>query len=819
MEDNYLDQLNPQQRAAVLYTAGPQLVIAGAGSGKTRVLTYKIVHLLNLGVAPWQIMALTFTNKAAREMRDRVEQMVDASDLGKLWMGTFHSIFARILRFNAEKIGFKSSYTIYDASDSLSAIKHIIKDLDYDDKVYKPSTVQNRISMLKNAMVSPADYATNRQWQDEDVTAKRPNLGVIYRAYWNQCRSSQAMDFDDLLFYTNVLLRDHKEVREHYQHQFKYILVDEYQDTNFAQDLIIKQLSGDETRVCVVGDDAQSIYSFRGANIDNILNLQKIYPGLKIFKLEQNYRSTQNILDVANSLIAANKNQYKKHIFTQNNPGKKVRVIRCSSDYEESYIIANTIASLKRQNGYRWNDFAVLYRTNSQSRIIEKALNSGGLANEHGHVRNPIPYRIYGGLAFFQRKEVKDALAYFKMVVNPDDEAIRRIINYPRRGIGESTIEKIHRCAVDHATSMWQVISSPGQYQLAVNRGTLAKLASFKQKIDSITALNATGKDAYEVARGIIEQAGLITVLMGDNTPENISRQENLQELLSSVKEYVDNHLEETGNTATLAQYLTEAALATDQDNDKTANGDCVTLMTVHAAKGLEYKNVIISGVEDGRFPSYKSQDSLAQIEEERRLLYVAITRAKENCIMLYSDTIVMAGKPTPVAPSRFLMDIDQKYLIMNQTSFAAGNSEARRSLWSRDSYGCDDMGYRSSDAHNYHSGNRDLWNHNSYDSDDYSSMTASEAKPQQDHHFTPPAPPRRLTPMTIVKGRPSIAGGGSIHSAAELHVGSVIKHSRFGEGTVTSIDTVTDAKIQVNFNVVGSKLLLLRFAKFDIIG
>ncbi len=799
MQSNYIEQLNPQQKAAVLYTDGPELVIAGAGSGKTRVLTYKIAYLLDQGVAPWQIMALTFTNKAAREMRERVELLLDAQDLGKLWMGTFHSIFARILRLNAEKIGFKSNYTIYDASDSVSAIKHIIKDLGYDDKVYKPSSIQARISNLKNAMVSPADYRRDKRWAQEDIEAKRPYLGVIYDAYCTQCRNSQALDFDDLLYYTNVLLRDNPDVRARYMQQFKYILVDEYQDTNFAQDLIIKQLAGDDTKICVVGDDAQSIYSFRGANIDNILNLQSIYPGLKIFKLEENYRSTQNILDVANSLIAANTHQYRKHIFTHNGAGKKVRVIRCASDYEESYIIANTIASLKRQAGYKWSDFAVLYRTNSQSRVIEKALNSGGLANDHGHVRSPIPYRIYGGLAFFQRKEVKDALCYFKMVINPDDEAIRRIINYPRRGIGDTTVEKIHRCAARKKVSMWEVITRPDFYGLDVNRGTLGKIASFKAKVDEIQQLDRAGKDAYETARGIIEKTGLLEILMGDKTPENISRQENLQELLNSVKEYVDNHLEETGNVATLAEYLTDAALATDQDNDQNADGDCVTLMTVHAAKGLEYRNVIISGVEDNRFPSYKNQDRLAQIEEERRLLYVAITRAKENCIMLYSDTVVMAGKPTPVAPSRFIMDIDPKLLLMSQTSFAAskaGSYDSYHSRWDREN----EEGYREHNAHQYQS------------------HRASDSPTRAESPHLQAASPRRLTPVRQVQGRPT-TGGGSAHTPDELHVGTVIKHARFGEGTVTNIDLTTDAKITVNFNALGQKLLLLKFAKFDIVG
>lgn len=785
--DSYLEQLNSQQRDAVIYTGGPELVIAGAGSGKTRVLTYKIVHLIKQGYQPWRMMALTFTNKAAREMKERIVPLVGQEVAGKLWMGTFHSIFYRILRTNADRIGFKHDFTIYDASDSLSLIKQIVKDRQLDDQLYKPSMLQSRISNMKNAMISPEDYSQNKDLMEEDTHYNRPLTANVYKTYWNRCRIAGAMDFDDLLFYTNLLLRDNPDVLQRYQDYFQYILIDEYQDTNFAQYLIIKQLSEKKQMFCIVGDDAQSIYSFRGANISNILGLQNQYPELKTFKLEQNYRSSQNIIAAANSLIEKNKKQIKKHIFSENEPGKKVQVIRCLSEYEESYIIANTIASLKRQQGSSWDDFAVLYRTNSQSRIIEKALSSGGLKDDHGNTRLGIPYRIYGGLAFYQRKEVKDAICYFRMTQNPDDdEALRRIINYPSRGIGATTVGKIQKCAIDHDVSMWQVINAPRQYSLDVNKGTLKKLEGFKDMMKSFIQLNETDINAHELAKEIVDKSRLLSDLMSDNTPENISRQENLNELLNSTQEFVESKREESGEQGIkLADYMKEVSLATDQDTDE-KHGPCVTLMTVHAAKGLEFKNILISGVEEGRFPSHKSQNSLAEIEEERRLLYVAITRAKTTCIILHADAIMMNGQSNFVYPSRFLRDIDPKYLKMEHTSLAVTGNQ---------------MDFNSE---------RNNWSSRQYN---YQKKSKDSPTMPLGSHFSPVASVQNKKPD------PSAGSGNfTMHQVEEIKEGLRISHNRFGQGTVISIDTASDPKIMVKFNLVGIKTLLLKFAKFEII-
>ena len=785
--DSYLEQLNSQQRDAVIYTGGPELVIAGAGSGKTRVLTYKIVHLIKQGYQPWRMMALTFTNKAAREMKERIVPLVGQEVAGKLWMGTFHSIFYRILRTNADRIGFKHDFTIYDASDSLSLIKQIVKDRQLDDQLYKPSMLQSRISNMKNAMISPEDYSQNKDLMEEDTHYNRPLTANVYKTYWNRCRIAGAMDFDDLLFYTNLLLRDNPDVLQRYQDYFQYILIDEYQDTNFAQYLIIKQLSEKKQMFCIVGDDAQSIYSFRGANISNILGLQNQYPELKTFKLEQNYRSSQNIIAAANSLIEKNKKQIKKHIFSENEPGKKVQVIRCLSEYEESYIIANTIASLKRQQGSSWDDFAVLYRTNSQSRIIEKALSSGGLKDDHGNTRLGIPYRIYGGLAFYQRKEVKDAICYFRMTQNPDDdEALRRIINYPSRGIGATTVGKIQKCAIDHDVSMWQVINAPRQYSLDVNKGTLKKLEGFKDMMKSFIQLNETDINAHELAKEIVDKSRLLSDLMSDNTPENISRQENLNELLNSTQEFVESKREESGEQEIkLADYMKEVSLATDQDTDE-KHGPCVTLMTVHAAKGLEFKNILISGVEEGRFPSHKSQNSLAEIEEERRLLYVAITRAKTTCIILHADAIMMNGQSNFVYPSRFLRDIDPKYLKMEHTSLAVTSNQ---------------MDFNSE---------RNNWSSRQYN---YQKKSKDSPTMPLGSHFSPVASVQNKKPD------PSAGSGNfTMHQVEEIKEGLRISHNRFGQGTVISIDTASDPKIMVKFNLVGIKTLLLKFAKFEII-
>ena len=791
MNENYLEKLNEQQRVAVEYCDGPQLVIAGAGSGKTRVLTYKIVHLLHEGYEPWRIMALTFTNKAAREMRERIEPLAGPEVAAQLWMGTFHSIFSRLLRRNAERIGFKPDFTIYDQSDSRSLIKLIVKDMGLDDKVYKPATIQNQISNAKNALITPDDYARNQGLIDADRNAQRPETVAIYRAYWNRCHIAGAMDFDDLLLYTNILLRDDEDVLERYQEFFRYILVDEYQDTNFSQHLIVHQLSKRYNRLCVVGDDAQSIYSFRGANIDNILRLQRFYPDIKTFKLERNYRSTQTITDAANSLIEKNKGQIAKHLFSKNQVGEKIPVIRCFSDYEEAYVVANQIAALKARQGDSYEDYAVLYRTNAQSRVLEEALSNGGRRDKHGNMRNAIPYRIYGGLSFYQRKEVKDAICYFRLVINPDDdEAVRRVINYPTRGIGDTTVGKINHCATQNGVSMWQVMTHPEQYELNVNRGALAKLEGFTTLINGLIELNQSGSDALTVARETIKRSRIKSILMGDNTPENISRIENLDELMNAVSDFQQGKEESGDEHCQIGDFLAETSLLTDQDmNDP--DGEKVTLMTVHAAKGLEFRNVIIVGVEEDLFPSAMSMDSIYQIEEERRLLYVAITRAEVNCVITYATSRYHNGQTKSCVMSRFLRDISPEYLLMGSTNSAPVPSRKR---------------------------NR--WDDDFEDTPRPAPAPASRAKPSiTPSPSTPPRtpmPPRPAAPTPL----PANANGNfTIHTANELSVGCEILHQRFGHGTVAGIDTSgSDAKIDVTFNDGQTRKLLLKFAKFEIL-
>ncbi len=803
MED-YLEQLNEQQREAVLYCDGPQLVIAGAGSGKTRVLTYKIVHLLRQGLMPWRIMALTFTNKAAREMRDRINPLVGEEVSSQLWMGTFHSIFARLLRINADRIGYKHDFTIYDQSDSRSLIKLIIKDMQLDDKVYKPATIQSQISNLKNALFGPEEYERNQGLRDEDVRAGRPATYLIYKAYWQRCRIAGAMDFDDLLFYTNILLRDCPDVLEKYQQMFQYILVDEYQDTNFAQHAIVLQLTRKHNRLCVVGDDAQSIYSFRGANISNILGLKKFYPDLVTHKLERNYRSTQTIIDAANSLIEVNQHQIAKHLFSKNAVGEKIPVIGCYSDYEEAYVVANQIAAIKARQGDRYEDFAVLYRTNAQSRVLEEAFSNGGRRDKHGNVRNAIPYRVYGGLSFYQRKEIKDAIAYFRLSINPDDdEALRRVINYPARGIGDTTVGKVQHCAMQHGVSMWHALTHADEVQLNVNRGTQKRLDEFAALINSFLQMTLERTDAYTQARTIIERTKILSILMGEKTPENISRQENLTELVNGIHEFYETRVEEGNDQNLLVDYLAEVSLLTDQDTDNN-DGDCVTLMTVHAAKGLEFKNVIIVGAEKDLFPSAMNSDSLAGIEEERRLMYVAITRAMRTCIITYAKSRYRNGQTMSCQPSQFLRDIDPQYLQMSVTSMSQGedfNSMRRR------------------------------WNNDDDDNtiDDWRTMLNSPVsrtasitpRPASRPAPAPTSPPPGFKPVSQLPSHPTPTTPGSkftTHTADELTVGMTIVHQRFGQGTVTHIDTTgADAKIHVDFPGLGTKTLLLKFAKISL--
>jgi DNA helicase-2/ATP-dependent DNA helicase PcrA len=783
--EDYLNKLNEQQKQAVIYCDGPQLVIAGAGSGKTRVLTYKIVHLMKLGYLPSHIMALTFTNKAADEMRERITNLVGEKEASFLWMGTFHSIFARLLRFNADRIGFKQDFTIYDTSDSRSLIKLIIKDMQLDDKVYRPNVVHSRISMMKNALMTPYYYERDNKLRKEDERFNRPLTYEIYKTYCQRCKIAGAMDFDDLLVYTNILLRDNPDFLKKYQERFEYILVDEYQDTNFAQHMIITQLAREHNHICVVGDDAQSIYSFRGANISNILDLNKSFPTIKTFKLERNYRSTKNIIGAANSLIDKNKRQIKKNIFSENPIGTKVNVVACYNDYEEAYVVASTISSLKAREGCSYNDFAVLYRTNAQSRVLEEALGSGGLKNKHGEKRRPIPYRIYGGLSFYQRKEIKDALSYFRLTINPnDDEALRRAINYPTRGIGATTMDKVQHCAIDDEVSLWQVITDPAKHRLSVNNGTLRKLQSFVELINSFTEQDRAGVDAYELGRTIIERSGIMADLMKEKSVENISKQENIDELLTAMHNFVDEQTQQGINETKMTDFLAKASLATDQDTDKSV-GECVTLMTVHAAKGLEFMNVIVVGVEEDLFPAAMSKDSILTIEEERRLLYVAITRAEKNCVITYAKSRFRNGSNVNCQPSRFIKDMDDKFLVNSATS-------------------------KTLPVQNYTESEYRPFNKKT-SSSSYNSFNENKSS---------------LKPLTSAISKPtpqnsvihSNDSGFSLHNLDEINEGNEIIHNRFGKGVITKIDNSGNApKIIVEFEVMGQRTLLLKYAKFKI--
>jgi hypothetical protein len=784
VEQDFLNSLNDQQREAVLYTDGPELVIAGAGSGKTRVLTYKIAHLLQMGYPPYRLLALTFTNKAANEMKERIAALVGTETAQRLWAGTFHSIFSRILRANADRLGYRHDFTIYDASDSLSLIKSIIRELQLDDKTYKPSTVQAIISHAKNALIEPQAYARNRELIEMDTRSKRPLIHEIYRIYRQRCFVSGAMDFDDLLLNTNILFRDHPDVLQHYRDLFAYILVDEYQDTNFAQHLIVSQLGKDHNHICVVGDDAQSIYSFRGANIHNILGLSKEYPGLKIFKLERNYRSTQNIVNTANSLIAKNKEQIPKQVFSEKEQGNKVQVISAYSDFEEGFIVSNRIAEMRLTTHCDYNDFAVLYRTNAQSRELEEALRE----------RN-IPYRIYGGMSFYQRKEIKDAIAYFRLTINPDDEeALKRVINYPARGIGDTTLSKLIERAHSQEASIWKVISDPIGYNLAVNNGTLNKLKTFKDLIDELR-YEADKKNTPELAETIIKQSGIWGEISSDRTPENINRQENIEELLNGVHKFCVGRKEAGKEQTSLSDFLAEISLATDQDNGDETEQDKVTLMTVHASKGLEFKQVFIVGVEEDLFPSAMSKNSEREIEEERRLLYVAITRAGENCTLTYALSRYRHRQTVFPSPSRFIKDLDSRYVDMPvQTK----QESPRETLsWNRFPF----------DAERPRKTSR--WNEEDTD------------RTPAPRPFTAPSPGKRLTKIDSKPiGETHSTTQSTVATAAgQVEIGTLICHARFGNGTVTAIeDTGDNCKITVEFENVGRKQLLLKFAKFTII-
>ncbi|WP_300851998.1 ATP-dependent helicase [uncultured Bacteroides sp.] len=794
MNTKYLEELNEGQRAAVLYCDGPSLVIAGAGSGKTRVLTYKITHLLSNGYQPWNLLALTFTNKAAREMKERIARQVGEQCARHLWMGTFHSIFLRILHAEAATLGFTSQFTIYDTADSKSLLHSIIKEMGLDDKIYKPGSVQSRISNAKNHLLSPASYAADKEIYNADCVAKMPAVRDIYRRYSERCRQADAMDFDDLLFYTFILFRDHPAVLERYREQFRYILVDEYQDTNYAQHSIVLQLASQHRHVCVVGDDAQSIYSFRGANIDNILYFTKVYPGTKVFKLEQNYRSTQTIVRAANSLIEKNQWQIRKEVFTEKEQGEAIGVFRAYSDVEEGDIVINALARLRRTEHYAYSDFAILYRTNAQSRIFEEALR-----------KQNMPYRIYGGLSFYQRKEIKDVIAYFRLVVNPnDEEAFKRIINYPMRGIGNTTVSKIIAAATENNVSLWTVLCDPTAYGVDFNKGTLAKLQRFRELIDGFIEGVAT-KNAYELGSEIIRGSGIINEICQDNSPENLSRKENVEELANGMSDFCSMRMEEGNTNIFLTDFLSEVSLLTDQDSDKDGNDEKVTLMTVHSAKGLEFKNVFVVGMEENLFPSSMVGESPQALEEERRLFYVAITRAEEHCFLSFARTRFRYGKMEFGSPSRFLQDIDARYLHLPQEVRQADRSD-------------EGTGYLRKE------GGSGGFSHSSQSRTPFQrSATETQQRPKQ--QIIAPSIPRNLKRITpSVSGAsgvtPSSSSGIPSSSASETTVqaGQFIEHERFGLGEVIKVEGSGDnAKATIHFENAGDKQLLLRFARFKI--
>lgn len=781
--DNLLDQLNKQQREAVEYNSGPSLIIAGAGSGKTRVLTYKIAYLMQQGYHPQSILALTFTNKAAREMKERIAQLIGWQYARYLWMGTFHSVFSRILRTEAERIGFTANFTIFDSADSRNLIKTIIKQFQLDDKVYKPARVQSIISNAKNALISPQMYAQNKELIEYDQRAKMPMIKDIYREYNNRLRASNTMDFDDLLFYTNRLFRDHPDVLAAYQERYQFILVDEYQDTNFAQYLVVKQLADAHHRVCVVGDDAQSIYSFRGANIENILKFKEVYPEAKLFKLEQNYRSTQNIVNAANSLIKQNKDQIKKTIYSENEEGDRLEVASAFSDFEEGVIVSNKIWDLRRDKNAPYSEFVILYRTNAQSRIFEEALR-----------KKNIPYRIYGGLSFYQRKEIKDVIGYFRMVVNPyDEEAFRRTVNFPTRGIGNTTLNKIADAARLHNVSLWEVISNPLGFNLDVNAGTAKKLAGFKELIESFIA-QLQELSAYELATRIVKESGIASDAYQDQTPEGMSRQENLQELLGGIHEFCESRQEEGLGGIGLMDFLSEVSLLSDQDTDKEADKEKVTMMTIHAAKGLEFNNVFVVGLEEDLFPSAMAKDEFRGLEEERRLFYVAITRAKEFCMITYAKSRFRNGQINACNPSRFLRDIDTDYLNVNAGVLGSGGFGVlnRPETYTKELF-------------------------------DYSSNTRTIhlERPVQ-RESTPLSQPKTETfgQPKFVNARIATPKASAGSNAGEVGVGAIIKHERFGIGKVTAVTGDVDSrKATVEFENSGVKQLLLKFARIEIIG
>ncbi|MCL4639229.1 MAG: UvrD-helicase domain-containing protein [Olivibacter sp.] len=759
---DYLQGLNPSQRAAVEQTDGPVMIVAGAGSGKTRVITYRVAHLIQKGIDPFNILVLTFTNKAAKEMRERIMKVV-GNEAKNIWMGTFHSVFAKILRVEAHHIGYPANFTIYDTDDSKSLIRSILKEMQLDDKLYNANFVYNRISAAKNNLISAAEYQKNAQIQAEDQSGGRGNLGQIYQTYSQRCYKAGAMDFDDLLFKTNVLLNQHPEVLYKYQTKFKYLMVDEYQDTNFSQYLIVKRLAAINENICVVGDDAQSIYAFRGANIQNILNFEKDYPDLKVFKLEQNYRSTQNIVNAANSIISNNKNQLKKNVFSENETGDKLKVVRAFSDNEEGKMVAENILQDRSLQSLRFKDFAILYRTNAQSRAMEEALR-----------KLNIPYKIYGGTSFYQRKEIKDLIAYFRLTFNPnDEEALKRVINYPRRGIGDTSVERIFIAADQHQKSIWEVITTPQQY---LDGRTAAVVYPFGSLIQSFQVL-AKNNSAYDTALHIAQHSGILKDLYEDKSVEGLNRYENIQELLNGIKEFSEREdIAEKG----LDVFMQDIALLTNDDNDKNPNADTVSLMTIHSSKGLEFPQVFIVGLEENLFPSQLALNSRTELEEERRLFYVAITRAEKKLTLSYATSRYRWGTLNNCEPSRFIDEIDPRYLALDFSAPTASKSSG------------DDVFGKA----------RTAW-----------------SQPQSQDIFTKPKP--KVVPKTtsILPKAHQPSAGFAPSDTSNLQVGMEVEHERFGFGKVINLEgNKPDIKATIFFKELGQKQLLLKFAKLRIV-
>ena len=810
-----LNDLNEAQRQAVEYIDGPSLVIAGAGSGKTRVLTYKIAYLLEMGLKPWNIMALTFTNKAAREMRERIDRLMGGDLAAHLYMGTFHSIFSRILRAEASHLGFNNNFTIYDETDSRSLLKAIVKEMGLDDKIYKPAAVHHKISMAKNQLMGPNEYTANGELLQRDLREKMPEVGKIFAAYVQRCKQANAMDFDDLLTLTFQLFRDHEDIRRKYADRFDFILVDEYQDTNQVQMNIVMQLCKEKQRVCAVGDDSQSIYSFRGANIDNILNYQRQFQGTRLFKLEQNYRSTQTIVEAANSLIKHNRNQIPKDVFSENAKGEKIQYKPAYSDKEEAAIVAKDVKRIRREDGCQYSDFAILYRTNAQSRSFEEEFRKQG-----------IPYRIYGGLSFYQRKEIKDIIAYFRLVANPDDEeAIKRIINYPARGIGATTVLKIADCAHQNQVSFWEVIGAPERYGLAVNKGTMNKLETFRLLISSFID-RAQTTDVYELGDAIIKESGISQDIMSGKDADDLARQENLEEFLSGMSAFVEERREEGRfDELFLQDYLQDVALLTDADSDGDKDEPRVSLMTVHAAKGLEFPTVFVVGLEENIFPSPLSAASLRELEEERRLLYVAITRAEKHCILTNAKNRWRYGKMEFDNPSRFIDEIDSK--LIDSQDEAGGSlfgSMSDQPEWARAQRprrpweDAEQPRYSSRYQNSKPVASQFVADPKpSLSEGNFKSVRAlNAAKRYMETHSSHPASRGTGSSAASVSSSTASSAGSS---SCGLQEGMKIEHQRFGRGTVLKIEgTGENTKATVEFVHSGTKQLLLKYAKFTVV-